>query len=576
MNFNHAIKIADKIWWVGTKIPDDPFQCHTYLIENGKESVLVDIGSKITFPETFKKIEEVIPFSHIKYFIIHHQDPDITGSLPFIDQIIYRKDAFIVTHWRTHMLIKHYDLKNFNYMLIEKLDWKLKLQDRELEFIFTPYAHFPGAFTTFDHKTKVLFSSDLFGGLTNEFSLFAKDESYFEAMKPFHQHYMPTNDILQYAMSEIERYPVELILPQHGSIIKKELVSYMISNLKTLDCGLYLLTKKTTDITKIVKLNQILKDITKTMILYREFKEVVKGLLSIIETEVKIKSVNFYIKDNQDIILYSEQNQYRGNTLKENDISIETIKLFSITSSFNDKNLYFCKNLKEYISLIYLKEDTYPIAVISINLESLENYEILEVITEQIKLPLQVAVERELMYREIDKERIKTYERSIRDPLTNLFTRIYMNDIMTSYFYQNDRNNTIKIGGLILDIDHFKKVNDTYGHLQGDIVLKNVAKVILDSARKSDIPIRFGGEEFIIFTIGTDIDMIKFAERLRKQVQSLKFDFPMNNYTITASFGVAYRKNNEGIDSFIDRMDKALYKAKETGRNKVVSNENSN
>ena len=105
-----------------------------------------------------------------------------------------------------------------------------------------------------------------------------------------------------------------------------------------------------------------------------------------------------------------------------------------------------------------------------------------------------------------------------------------MNDIMTSYFYQNDRNNTIKIGGLILDIDHFKKVNDTFGHLQGDIVLKNVAKVILDSARKSDIPIRFGGEEFIIFTIGTDIDMIKFAERLRKQVQNLKFDFPMNKY----------------------------------------------
>lgn len=221
MNFNHAIEVANKVWWVGSKIENDPFQCHTYLIENGKESVLVDIGSKITFPETFKKIEEVIPFSNIKYFIIHHQDPDITGSLPFIDQIIYRKDAYILTHWRTEMLIKHYDLKNLNYMLIKKMNWELQLSDRKLEFIFTPYAHFPGAFVTFDHKTKVLLSSDLFGGITDEFSLFAKDESYFESMKPFHQHYMPSNDILQYAMSEIEKYPVDMILPQHGSIIKK-------------------------------------------------------------------------------------------------------------------------------------------------------------------------------------------------------------------------------------------------------------------------------------------------------------------------------------------------------------------
>ncbi len=576
MNFNHAIEVANKVWWVGSKIENDPFQCHTYLIENGKNSVLVDIGSKITFPETFKKIEEIIPFSNIKYFIIHHQDPDITGSLPFIDQIIYRKDAYILTHWRTEMLIKHYDLKNLNYMLIEKMKWKLELSDRTLEFIFTPYAHFPGAFVTFDHKTKVLFSSDLFGGITDEFSLFAKDESYFESMKPFHQHYMPSNDILQYAMSEIERYPVEIILPQHGSIIKKELINYMISNLKTLDCGLYLLTKKTTDITKIVKLNQILKDITKTMVLYRDFKDVVKGLLSIIESEIQIKNINFYIKDTDEIILYSIHNQYRGLTLENNSIDLRIIKLFSFDSTMEKPNLYFCKETNNYVYPIYLEKNTYPTAVITIDLKSLENYEILEIITEQIKLPLQVAIERELIYRQMDKERIKTYERSIRDPLTNLFTRIYMTDIMSNYFFQNDRNDLIKIGGIILDIDHFKNVNDTFGHIQGDIVLKKVAKVVLDSARKSDIPIRFGGEEFILFTIGTDINIVKFAERLRNQIAKIKFDFPMGNYKITASFGCAFRNKKENIDDFIARIDKALYKAKETGRNKVVFDENSN
>jgi len=576
MDFNKPIKLEDNIWWVGSKIEDDPFQCHTYLLENGKESVLIDIGSQITFPETFKKIEEIIPFSHIKYFIIHHQDPDITGSLPFIDQIIYRKDAYIITHWRTEMLIKHYNLKNLNYMLIEKMNWKLELSDRILEFIFTPYAHFPGAFVTFDHKTKVLFSSDLFGGITDEFSLFAKDESYFESMKPFHQHYMPNNDILQYAMNEIERYPIKMILPQHGSIIKEELVNYMISSLKTLDCGLYLLTKKTTDITKIVKLNQILKSITKTMVLYREFKDIVKGLLSIMEEEIQIERIKFYIKDENEVILYSDNNQYRGITLKDSDIDFKIIKLFSFNKKVNKFNLYFCKDLNTYILPIYLKENKFPTAIITIDLKSKETYEILEIIAEQIKLPLQVAIERELIYRQMDKERIKTYERSIRDPLTNLFTRIYMKDIMNNYFYQNDRDSLIKIGGIMVDIDHFKRVNDTYGHMQGDIVLKKVAEVILKTVRKSDIPIRFGGEEFIIFTIGSDIDLVKLAERLREEISKIKLNYPMEGYSITASLGCAFRNKKQEIDDFINTIDKALYQAKETGRNKVVFYETGN
>ena len=68
-NPDRAIQIADRIWWVGHILPDDPFQCHVYLIENGNQSVLIDPGSKLTFKNTLSKIEEVIPFSHIRYFI---------------------------------------------------------------------------------------------------------------------------------------------------------------------------------------------------------------------------------------------------------------------------------------------------------------------------------------------------------------------------------------------------------------------------------------------------------------------------------------------------------------------------
>ncbi len=70
LDFNHAVQLDDSVWWVGHYLSDDPFQCHVYLIEAGDSSVLVDPGSKLTFPWTLQKIEEIIPFSHIKYFIL--------------------------------------------------------------------------------------------------------------------------------------------------------------------------------------------------------------------------------------------------------------------------------------------------------------------------------------------------------------------------------------------------------------------------------------------------------------------------------------------------------------------------
>jgi len=108
----YAIEIADHIWWVGHYLKDDVFQCHVYLIEHGDQSILFDPGSKLTFSHTLQKIEELIPFSSIRYFVCHHQDPDITASLPRIDAMISRDDAVLVTHWRAWALLKHYDLKH--------------------------------------------------------------------------------------------------------------------------------------------------------------------------------------------------------------------------------------------------------------------------------------------------------------------------------------------------------------------------------------------------------------------------------------------------------------------------------
>ncbi len=117
-------------------------------------------------------------------------------------------------------------------------------------------------------------------------------------------------------------------------------------------------------------------------------------------------------------------------------------------------------------------------------------------------MPLQVAVEREVIYRQLDMERQRIYERSIRDPLTGLFTRIYMQEVVQRLFDIQDRSPGNWLAVLMLDIDHFKQINDSYGHNQGDVVLRRVAAEILDTARGSDIPVRLGGEEFAIFVVG--------------------------------------------------------------------------
>lgn len=117
------------------------------------------------------------------------------------------------------------------------------------------------------------------------------------------------------------------------------------------------------------------------------------------------------------------------------------------------------------------------------------------------------------------------------------------------------------------DIDHFKAVNDTFGHNRGDEVLKKIADIVRDNIRTTDIFARTGGEEFALITPSTDpASAAETAERLRETINSHSFD---SIGTVTVSFGVAGFKKGDNINAFIDRADKALYKAKELGRNRV-------
>ena len=121
-----------------------------------------------------------------------------------------------------------------------------------------------------------------------------------------------------------------------------------------------------------------------------------------------------------------------------------------------------------------------------------------------------------------------------------------------------------------IDIDHFKSINDSYGHNGGDVVLKSISSVIKNKLRDSDICCRYGGEEFVIVLPETaSNEAMLIAERLRKIFEQNEINYLSSKINITASFGVADRVGDIDIDELLKEADKALYRAKNLGRNQV-------
>lgn len=163
-----------------------------------------------------------------------------------------------------------------------------------------------------------------------------------------------------------------------------------------------------------------------------------------------------------------------------------------------------------------------------------------------------------------DKKNIEKL--SITDKLTQLFNRQKLDDIFSMKLATARRYNT-SFSIIMLDIDHFKNVNDTWGHQAGDEILKEFAKILKNNIRETDVAGRWGGEEFLILSTDTDLTgAIELAQKLRKTISSFNFSFSERK---TASFGVASYHIGDDEKAILIRADKALYRAKQKGRNKV-------
>ena len=170
-----------------------------------------------------------------------------------------------------------------------------------------------------------------------------------------------------------------------------------------------------------------------------------------------------------------------------------------------------------------------------------------------------------------DRERQR--QLAVRDALTGLYNRRAFGELLAAAIANEDRRGDGRLGLVLLDIDHFKKLNDTYGHPAGDAALRSLARLLAQHLRKGDHAARYGGEEFVVILPGSDAERAQqAAERLRSALQKHRFVHEGARILLSASFGVAvWPADGREPDALIAAADRGLYAAKQAGRNRVVA-----
>jgi flavorubredoxin len=255
--YDRPIEIAEKIYWVGFHEQLSNLHCNPYLIIEGNQAILIDAGSRPDFAIVMMKILQTgIAPEKIAALIYHHIDPDLCGSMSNMVDICKNPALIVLSDPDNNMFLSYYIEREKRTLLqsIAEYGMKFTFGERTVQFFNTPYAHSAGSFVTYDHKTKTLFSSDLFGSVSTQWELFIelRDECYvcedydrcigqnkycpLPDIFEFHKKVMPSEKALRHAMGIIRNLDIRMIAPQHGSIFKKKKdIDFLIEKLGALE-----------------------------------------------------------------------------------------------------------------------------------------------------------------------------------------------------------------------------------------------------------------------------------------------------------------------------------------------------
>lgn len=311
---------------------------------------------------------------------------------------------------------------------------------------------------------------------------------------------------------------------------------------------------------------KLVEEDTETKIIYKRLVEIIKEEykvehFSLVEYDsVKNTNMTIFLNEEEECNISKDCRAIRTKRNVTSDIYLNSCENFCPKIKTN----YFCKAfpLTQTISLVLsIKTDNE-------NKEKINYYkQALPEIYDYVNIAKSEIISRKLM------EQLEM--NASLDPLTGLFNRKYLEDSIDSIYAQSQRKN-ISYGILMIDIDNFKSVNDTYGHAIGDKALTTLSKVLKENLRKSDLLIRYGGEEFLVILYDCKQNAIlEIAEKLRVNFSETKIQTNSESINRTISIGAtSYPHNNHNLWEAIKDADKALYKAKQTGKNKVIYNLN--
>lgn len=221
--------------------------------------------------------------------------------------------------------------------------------------------------------------------------------------------------------------------------------------------------------------------------------------------------------------------------------------------------------------LVFVDEDDNHIMLKSLEM-GISDYLVVPVDKNEMAVRVRTQVRRKRYQDALKSQYQKSVSMALTDGLTGLYNRHYLNAHLGNMVKQSTKNSK-KLALMIMDMDHFKFVNDTYGHDAGDMVLKQLAEMISHAARSTDLPARFGGEEFVVLMPETDpAAALGVANRMREAVEATDFVISADGKTIkrTVSIGVANLfESGDSAEGLLKRADEALYFAKNGGRNNV-------
>lgn len=523
------MKIVEQIYHVGDLKSINGLDCNPYLLIDEEEAVLFDPGSNLDFEVVLENVKNLIDINKIKYIVLHHQDPDFCSSVPQFENLGLRPK--IVTSWRSMTLIQYYDIQSEYYVLEEHGHELILTSGRVIHFIPTPYLHFAGAFASYDTKTKVLFSSDLFGAFSFNRTMFADDE-YMEKMITFHEHYMPSNSVIRPVMEVLSTYDIAMILPQHGAIINKEIGKY-IEALRTLECG--------------TLLNPIKKDLLASGGYLRIFNDVLKRLLALYPRETVLD----IFQPVSEITINSEDNVigYTGNPNQVWNDLFEVIR--------DRAGMIWITSIEPYVRKLAA---TYEIQIPEVfesmlTTVDLENQKLLK-INQSLEQTISIV-----------------NERLIKNSVTGLYNEIFLKSLLIEELEKEDWKD---IGAFIcIGIDNFSNYKLFYGVEEVNVALNNMAYLLKEKFGNNAV-FKLDTTDFGIYLKGHSREsVIEKTEALR--VMIAKSDLFLEKLTV--SIGIVF-SNEIKIDlssfdltatQYMELSFTRLRKAKHAGKNRVCA-----